>query len=354
MNAKQKLYEYIPQINKRLEKYFDQELALKFGFNTKQKALVRKMLLHAKEHNLRPAKRLRASFVHYGYLLGNSKVDERIWKAAMSVELIHTALLMHDDVMDQDDKRRGQPTTHRFFENGDPHYGESMAYTLGDTVLSIGYQLLLDSGFDNKLVIPAERKLLRGIANTAYGQAYDVTLEKIRNQWTENDVIVLHQAKTAVYTYENPLYIGAILGGQEPRVLKILTDYAMNGGVAFQLQDDILGVFGNPKKTGKSANSDLLQGKCTLLILRVFKNGTPGQIKALEKVWGKRKANKTDIEKAKQAIIDSGSLEYSNKISRDYAARAAQTAVKLNKLGCRKEAVEYIQGIAQYMVERDL
>ncbi len=281
-------------------------------------------------------------------------IDGNIWNAAMSVELVHTGLLMLDDFMDQDDVRRGLPTTHKYFEGNDPHYGESMAVMVGDIALTLGYELVLKSNFASELRIKATEKLLRGVTYTAYGQCYDVTLEKIFDEIDESDVITLHKAKTAIYTYENPLYIGAILAGLEGDVFKILTDYSMDGGVAFQLQDDILGVFGDPEKTGKSANSDLLQGKVTLLILKTFMEGSAKQIDNLKKVWGKRSAEETDIDKAKQAIIDCGSLEYSTTISRDYAQKAANTADRLRSLDLNTEAIDFIKGVAEYMVNRDV
>lgn len=353
-SAKQKLEHYITLIDPHLEAYWHTELDRKFGFNEKQKKLIEEVLMHAKEHNLRPAKRLRSSFVHYAYLLGDTEVDERIWNVAVSLELVHTALLMHDDLMDQDIVRRGKPTTHEYFKNGDTHYGNAMAVNVGDVVLCAGFQLLHESGFSGKPLSDAMSKMLRGITNTAFGQAYDVTLEKLKHEWTEDDVVAMHKAKTSVYTYENPLFIGAYLANLPSGAYSILHDYAMDGGVAFQMQDDILGVFGDTEKTGKSANSDLLQGKATLLIMKVFHEGSPSQVQALEKVWGKREAVQAQIDDAKQAIIDSGSLEYSSKVSRELAGRAAQYAENLHRLHLNPDSIEYIQGIAQYMVERQL
>lgn len=353
MDAKQTLVKFVEVVDKKLETYWSEEIENNFGFNQKQKDLVKRMLVHAAEHNLRPAKRIRAAFVYYGYMLGKD-VDENIWDAAMAVELVHTALLMHDDMMDQDGMRRGKPTTHKFFEDDDAHYGESMAVDLGDAVLELGHELLLKSKFSPKLVINASQKLMRGIANTAWGQAYDISVEKIIEKCGEDDVITIHKAKTAIYTYENPLFIGAILSGLEGEVYKILSDYSMDGGIAFQLQDDILGVFGDPEKTGKLANSDLLQGKVTLLILKTFKDGTPQQIQDLKKVWGKRSATPKDIEKAKKAIVDCGSLNYSREISRNYAKMAVMTAEKLRQGNLNKEAIDFIQGISEYMVNREV
>lgn len=351
--AKQRLEDFIGVIDKKLDNYWQEEIKVNFGFNRRQKDLVRKILEHAKDHNLRPAKRLRASFVYYAYALGNNVVDERTYKAAMAVELVHTALLMHDDFMDQDDVRRGKPTTHKYFEDGDVHYGEAMAVDVGDAVLLLGYQLLNDSGYEPEKVILAERQLLRGVVNTAYGQAYDIGLGKYKN-WGEEDVIVLHRAKTAIYTYKNPLFIGAMLAGLEGEVFDVLDEYSMNGGVAFQLQDDVLGVYGDTEKTGKSANSDLLQGKVTLLILKALEMGTDEQKGAVKKVWGKRRANAGDIEEAKKAIKESGSYEYSMDISREYARKAVETAEKLRGLNLNREAIDYIQGIAEYMVHREV
>lgn len=350
IKAKSTLETYVPAIEKRLATFFDQELNLSFGFNDRQKAVVKELLTHSKEHNLRPAKRLRASFVHYSYLLGDKRVNDNVWTAAMAVEVVHTALLMHDDFMDRDAIRRGGPTTHEYYKvkNNNLHYGNSMAVTVGDAVLCAGFDLLNRVTKKNTM-----HQMLRAIVNTAHGQAYDITLETL-GKWHEDDVTNLHIAKTALYTYENPLMIGAGMAGLSEDARKILHTYAVDGGVAFQLQDDILGVFGTPEKTGKSADSDLLQGKCTMLVLKVFNDGSPSRQEAVRKVWGKMKASRADLDSAKQAIIDSGSLEYSRKIARDFAAKAANTASTLRRLNLNHDAIDYIQGIAEYMVNREI
>jgi len=354
LKAKVSLVNYVSRIDKKLSKYWDDEIANNFGFNEKQRELVKEMLLHSKEHNLRPAKRLRGSFVNYAYALSGKPVDERLWQAAMAVEVVHTALLMHDDFMDRDDVRRGGPTTHKFFERKasvNQHYGEAMAVSVGDAILCLGFELLQSCGFGHEKVCEAMKKMLRGITITGYGQAYDVTLEVEKN-WTEDDVISLHKAKTGIYTYENPLLIGAILGGLGESAKKILSEYAADGGVAFQLQDDILGVFGNEEDTGKSADSDLLQGKCTLLVLKVLEMGNGSQKTAIKKVWGKFQASRPDLNAAKKAIVESGSLEYNRQLARGYARKAAVIANKLRRLRLDTEAIDYIQGIAEYMVTR--
>jgi len=351
--AKKSLIEFVTKINPLLETYWDNEISASFGYNQTQKELVKRILLHAKDHNLVGGKRIRGAFVYYGYKLGGRIEDERIWKAAMAVELVHTALLMHDDFMDEDKIRRGKATTHEYFGADDKHYGEAMAVNSGDVVLCLGYEMLNNSGFGSNLVIKSMKKLLRGIANTAYGQAYDVSLPK-SGSISEEKVMSLHRAKTAIYTYENPLLIGGILGGLGEDILSIFSEYSMKGGVAFQLQDDILGVYGDSEKTGKSADSDLLQGKSTLLIIKALELGSAQQQEAVRLAWGNKDASRKEIEEAKKAIKESGSYDYSLIAARNLAQEAVDEARRLRDKGLNDEAIDFIEGVAEYMVNREV
>ena len=229
-----------------------------------------------------------------------------------------------------------------------------MACCLGDTLMALGYEELLKLNFDDRIVKKAMVKLLRGITHTTYGQAFDVSLEKMDN-WSENDVISLHSAKTAIYTYENPLLIGGILAGLEKPILDILSKYSMYGGVEFQLQDDILGIFGDEKKTGKSSNSDLIHGKRTLLILKTLELGNKEQQEDIKKVWGKGINDEELVSRAKKAIIESGSLDYSKKLINVYAEKSIETAKELHKFkNLNSEAIEFITELSHYLANREV
>lgn len=351
--AKQKLDGLVTKIDLSLEKYWNEELEKNFGFEKSQKELVKKVILHTKEHNLRSAKRLRASFVYYGYLLSGKVPGEEIWKVMEGIELVQTALLMHDDFMDEDKLRRGLPTTHEYFAKGDKHYGESMAVNVGDVVLCLGYERVLSCSLEKEKVLKAAKELMRGIVNTAFGQIYDVTLPKI-GELTEEKVLAVHRAKTSIYTFQNPLIIGGILAGLSEDVLEKLKEYSFKGGVAFQLQDDVLGMFGETEKTGKSVNSDLLQGKSTLLIAKTLELGSEEQKKALLGAWGKKKATEEEVELAKRAIKESGSYDYSVNKARDLAKEAKEVAETLGKYNLNSEAIDYLKGIAEYIVTREV
>ena len=354
--AKERLEELVIKIDQRLEKYWNEEIERDFGFEESQKKLVKKVLEHAKEHNLRAAKRLRASFVYFGYLLSGKKPGEEIWKVMEGIELVQTALLMHDDFMDEDELRRGRPTTHEYFGEGDKHYGESMAVNVGDVVLCLGYERVLSCGLDKEKVLEATKILMRGITNTAFGQIYDVTLPKL-GELTEEKVLAIHRAKTSIYTFQNPLIIGGILAGLDEKVLETLKEYSFKGGVAFQLQDDVLGMFGEQEKTGKSVDSDLLQGKSTLLVAKTLELGNEAQKKALLEAWGNKEATEGEIKKAKMAIKESGSFAYSVDKAKQLAREAVEIAESLNKNNLNreaKEAIDYLKGIADYIVTREI
>ncbi len=360
--AKQKLEDFVGIIDNSLKTYFKEELKNVFGVSKDERVLDRYILEHIAEHDLRPAKRLRGSFIYYGYRLFRQEKEADLLKAAMSIELIHTALLMHDDFMDQDDTRRGLPTSHEYFKKyhldnkfrfDSIHYGESMAVTVGDSALMLGFEILGKSNFDAVLKINALNRTLRGILNTTYGQTYDITLEG-RGVATEKDITNLHLAKTAIYTYENPLHIGAILAGAEKKDLEILSRYAIPGGVAFQLQDDILGLFGDTKKTGKPAHSDLRQGKMTLLIVKALEFADKNQKERLLKIWGKRDLTEGEANTARKIVIETGSLDYSKRAAIKWAKRAQAAIPDMIEKKWNTEAIGYLDGIAQYMIERDL
>ena len=350
--AKNKLIKLANNIDQRLEKYWDGEIGKGFGFEKSQKKIIRKVLLHAKEHNLRSAKRIRAAFVYYGYLLSGEKPNEELWKVMEGIELVQTALLTHDDFMDEDLLRRGLPTSQVYFGNGDKHYGDSMAVSVGDVVLCLGYERVLECGLDRKKVLEAGKILMRGIANTAFGQIYDVTLPKL-GELTEEKVLTVHRTKTAIYTFQNPLIIGGVLAGLSSEVLNILIEYSYKGGVAFQLQDDVLGMFGETSKTGKSVDSDLLQGKSTLLIAKTLELGNEEQKQSLMGAWGNKEATKQQIQNAKEAIRESGSYEYSMNKARVMANEAVVIAENLSKYKLNREVIDFLKGIAMYIVNRE-
>lgn len=355
--AKQTLKIFVPLVDNELRKIWEKEMSELNIDGSDVIEFSKIMLDHAREHNMRPAKRLRSAFIYYIYKLLGGKDEASILTASTSMEFVHTALLMHDDFMDKDAIRRGQPTTHIYFKDfyekknfkGDAeHFGYSMALDIGDIILTLGYRMISDANFDNALKIKAMQEILNGIIKTGYGQAYDVYLEA-RPDFTEENIINLHFGKTSIYTYQTPILLGAILAGASESDLDLLTKYAKPGGIAFQLQDDILGLFGDEEKTGKSSFSDIKQGKKTLLILKAMEKADENQKKIIELYWGNPNITAENAEEVRKVVIDTGSLEYSYQIAQKYALESRSIIPAMRERNWEPSVIDFLDGIAEYM-----
>ena len=195
-------------------------------------------------------------------------------RACASLELLHASALVHDDYMDASDTRRGRPATHRGFEvehradgwRGDPEqYGASAAILLGDLLLSWSDELLRRCGLPLDRVVPALDVFDRCRSEVITGQFLDVSVQA-RGVADVDAAMTVLRYKSAKYSVERPLHIGATLAGGSERQLAQLGAFGLPLGEAFQLRDDLLGVFGDPSMTGKPAGDDLIEGKRTVLV----------------------------------------------------------------------------------------
>jgi len=246
-------------------------------------------LAEALGHMLAGGKRLRAAFCYWSWRAHSGDPDspdaDVVLRVGAALELFQAAALFHDDVMDDSDTRRGRPAAHRRFAarhtdarwSGDPgRFGESAAILLGDLAL-----------------VASEREFVRAVGGCAAvrrARAHEV-FDRMRTEvtvgqyldllaqalpWGEDpaadesrarEVIV---AKSARYSVEHPLLLGAVLAGADDAALAVTSSYGLPLGEAFQLRDDLLGVFGDPAATGKPAGDDLREGKRTVLVARAM------------------------------------------------------------------------------------
>ncbi len=325
------------------------------------------LLDHLMEHNTRAAKRLRASLIYYGYKLiaPHNQIDEdKLLIASSSIEFVHTGLLIHDDFQDQDSIRRGKATTHKHYENYHDknlkseykeHFGASMAINVGDYALTLGYQTLLKSGFDPLVTIEALDYLFQGISQTLYGQSFDIILENSET-FTEQDIYDLHHSKTWIYTYLTPLLVWITLAGGSEKIKNKLIEFALPCGIAFQLQDDVIGLFGDEEKTGKSAYSDIKEGKKTLLMLKTIELCTPQEREIITELWGRGDLTAEQAEFVRSVVKNSGALDYSYKKATEFALQAQKVIQEIaenDKDGVfNTEVLDYLEGIAEYMAVR--
>jgi len=221
-------------------------------------------------------KRFRAAFCAWGYRAVSPDVDdeEALLRACASLELLHASALVHDDYMDASDTRRGRPATHRAFEGehrrdgwrGDPEqYGAAAAILLGDLMLGWSDELLRRCGLPVERVLPALEVFDRCRTEVITGQFLDVSVQA-RGRADVDAAMTVLRYKSAKYSIERPLHIGAALAGAGPDTMATLTAFGLPLGEAFQLRDDLLGVYGDPDVTGKPAGDDLAEGKRTVLV----------------------------------------------------------------------------------------
>ena len=169
---------------------------------------------------------------------GNDKGGNDIFKIGAAFEILHAALLIHDDIMDQSPTRRGQPSVYKAL--GGNHYGISQAINIGDLGLYLPIKIIADSYFPAKYKLKALSYFSQMVINTGLGQILDVERLQGGNHLTEGDIEFININKTAKYTIAGPLQIGAILAGGEQELVEILGEFGENLGIAFQIQDDIL------------------------------------------------------------------------------------------------------------------
>lgn len=303
-------------------------------------------------------KRIRGGLVKLGYECFGGKDKKAILPVSAAIEITHGAILIHDDIIDQADLRHHRPTVHRRYEayhrkkyqKGEPlHYGESLAICVGDVGFYEGISLIGKSSFPEKLRLQAISQLAGFMIETCYGEGLDVDLG-YRERISEKAIMIINTLKTAYYTLVGPLKLGGILAGAKDRQLAKFEDYGAPLGVAFQLQDDILGMYGTVKKLGKPVDSDIKESKNTLLYTQALKRGSPKQQRRLTSLWGKKDITPKEVEEAREIIRKTGSLEYSQKVARKLVEKGKKSVSKITK---NRELQEVFLSLADFIVERE-
>jgi geranylgeranyl diphosphate synthase, type I len=355
VDAKTELQKYKKILDIKLAEYF----ASKIKETQKVSPLAVQAIKNIREMTLAGGKRVRAAFMYWGYKAAGGQEDENMVEASMSIELSHVFLLIHDDIIDRDEFRHGIPAMHKKYENlarkfykrVDPvHFGESMSMIVGDMAAAFGNEIIFNSKFSAENIMRALDKLQKIVSMTGAGEMSDIVLEA-KGKATEKDVLKVHEQKTAKYTIEGPLHLGALLAGADKNVLESLSAYAVPVGIAFQIQDDILGIFGSEKKLGKPVCSDLREGKQTLLIVKALEKANISEKRKLRAMIGNRDIEDEEIEEFRGIIQRTGSLEYSQNMARDLIEKGKREILN-SKISAKSK--EFMVGIADYLVSREV
>jgi geranylgeranyl pyrophosphate synthase len=327
------------------------------SFFKKQKILARKIdpdlaaTLGVLQDYSQGGKKVRGALTVLGYEVCGGKNKKLILPVSVGIQLFHNFLLIHDDIIDRDLKRRGKPTIHAFYaKKKSGHFGESKAILIGDMAAFLGYQMVVSSDFPKEPKIRALKILNEFLLKTAYGQLLDIDYDfKKVVSWDE--IMKVRTFKTAYYTIVMPLTIGAIFAGADNKVLSAIEKYGASVGIAYQLADDALGVFGSTTKTGKSNVSDIREGKKTFLYAKALEMGSPSQKAFLKRWYGAPGVDKRKASEIRRIIAATGSLEYSTGLAQELVNKGKKHIPQITR---SEKYQKILENFADFVITRDV
>lgn len=274
---------------------------------------------------------LRSTFMYLGWLCGAAP-GEAALRAAASFELLHVFALLQDDVMDGSDERRGRPSAHvqfaqwhreRGLSGSSGRFGESAAILLGDLCLIWSEQMLRESGVDARRLQRAWPRYDTMRTELAVGQFADLTSD-VRRMPSLEAVLDVARRKSGNYTVRRPLEIGAAMSDCDDRTLTQLGRYGAAVGEAFQLRDDMLGVFGSPTITGKPAAGDLLERKATSVVVTAHQLADPPTRAELTELMYGPSLDDDALDRCKALIVATGAVQMIEQMITDRVASARE------------------------------
>jgi len=329
---------------------------------------------------LQGGKRLRPAFTYWGWrgaleassyegspehLAGSDRSDDTVVRVAASLELVQAGALIHDDVMDRASTRRGQPALHvRFAELHESSgwvgpaagFGQGVAIIAGDIALTWAQEMIRSAGLDPAAIARVAPAYDAMRIEVMAGQYLDLRGQVDARRSDDQALAAAWRTaryKSASYTVQRPLHIGALVDGphapQGP-LLTTYTDYGFALGEAFQLRDDVLGVFGDPEQTGKPAGDDLREGKQTLLVILARKRASPNARDLFQRTIGRSDLSEADVDQLRMVIEGSGALA---EVEVLIAQRVEAALTALAEGPVSGEAREVLEKLATTLSARD-
>lgn len=305
-------------------------------------------------------KRLRPLFSYVGFLGTGAKSAPEIIQACAALELVHVCALMHDDVMDGSDTRRGAPSIHKSFEamhadkklvGSAENFGTATAILLGDLALVWSAKMLHQSGLESATLIRALPMYDEMRIELMAGQYLDVYEQALGSSSVDRSLKVARY-KSGKYTIERPLHFGAALGSKDPeQLMNSYSSYGLPLGEAFQLRDDVLGIFGNPAETGKPAGDDLRESKRTVLLAKTMEFATPAGQSIIKSALGNPNLSASEIEAAREIMKDSGALKWVEDLIESLTS-SAREAIEHGEI--EPLAKQYLGDLADIVTRRSL
>ncbi|WP_254278864.1 geranylfarnesyl diphosphate synthase [Haloarcula marina] len=261
-----------------------------------------------------------------------------VLSAALAIEVIQTFTLIHDDIMDDDDLRRGVPAVHK-------EYDLSTAILAGDTLYSKAFEFLLSTGAADGRTVAANKRLATTCTRICEGQSLDIEFEQ-RDAVTPDEYLEMVELKTAVL-YGAAAAIPTTLLGADDETVEALYNHGLDVGRAFQIQDDLLDLTTPSEKLGKQRGSDLVENKQTLVTLHARQQGV--DVDNLVDTDSVAEVSEAEIDDAVATLREAGSIEFAREKAQELVESGKQNLEVLPD----NEARDLLDGIANYLVERE-
>ena len=293
-------------------------------------------------------KRIRAYLVSLGYQMAAVKYDPAIILPALSYEVFQSGILIHDDIIDESDTRRGMPTMH--ITLGGDQNGISKAICLGDIGLFAAVDLVARADFDSDLVRKAIMHQIKVFELTGAGEIKDIELA-VADSANEERIVKMYRLKTSWYTMIGPMQLGAILGCADDTLMQQIEKIGMAMGIAFQIVDDIIGIYGKSDKIGKSNLSDMQEGKKTVLSAHFFAHAAKKQADALRAIYGNRESGAEELQTVRALFRETGSYDYANALCKRYADEASAV---IDTMQVDEKYRDILRSFLDYLCGRDV
>ncbi len=339
---------YLPRINKEIERYLDDII------RKQRDELVKRYYMVIKDYILAGGKRWRPISFVMAYRGVGGREEEEAVKTSISIEFLHNSSLAQDDIMDKSLIRRGKPALHvRYADEiggGNQVLGEALGILGGDSLLELGLEVIVSSNFEIEAKMDAVSMYLYYYRRLIEGQTLDMSYPTI-SLMSEEQIVNMMRLKTSSL-FICSLLMGARLGGCKSSVLNVLRKYGENVGIAFQIRDDILGVFGDPKITGKSVIDDLREGKKTLLLYKTLQLAQPSEKKFIKSRIGSDNISVEDVKRIRSIMVETGALNYVEAKAEMYVREGIKVLNTVPEL--TKEFVDFLKELAFKSVKRKL
>jgi geranylgeranyl diphosphate synthase type I len=314
-----------------------------------------------KEYILRGGKRLRPLAVIAAYKAVKDTVENQyLYRAACSFEILHNGSLIHDDQIDHDETRRGGPTFHARYrdwlienfrakkERADD-FGMTMAFLGGDSLINLGAEAITKSELSPEIGMECHKYYQMGFSEIVEGVLLEMMM--VMNPDVDPETYLeMIRLKTAAL-FEKALLMGAAIAGASDSQLKAFSEYGIKVGQAFQMQDDILGSFGDEEKTGKSASGDIREGKKTMLLIQSLRMANDNQRRTLEELLGRHDLTDEEVDKVRTIFKETGAFDATQTLMNELLT-AGQDALKNTVPPLKSEYLEFLLALSEFLTSR--